>query len=237
MSQVITLIDPASGSTAKILVDVGFNCFSYVPQLNGEPVELLWSSPDFAASGVKPMASGIPLLFPYAGRLRGTNLHYDGRDYPLQIDERLHFAIHGFVYNRPWRLIAHSPNSATGEFHAAVDDSQLAGLWPGDFRIRACYEVHRGGLTCTLTADNPGDRQLPWGLGTHGYFRVPLGRTGNRDDCIVTAPVRSYWELSDMLPTGDKRPADGQRDLRTACRSVQCSSMTYSRTWNLATAE
>jgi aldose 1-epimerase len=214
MSQLLTLIDPATGSTAKIAPAFGFNCFSYQPQLNGEPVELLWSLPEFATTGAKPMASGIPILFPYAGRLRGTTLHYAGRDYPLQIDTRLNFAIHGFVYNRPWRVIDQTPGSATGEFHASRDDPQLADLWPGDFRIRACYEVHRGGLTCTLTADNPGDRPLPWGLGTHGYFRLPLGSAGDRERCIVSVPARSFWELGGMLPTGRKLLADGTRGIQ-----------------------
>ncbi len=214
MSQLLTLVDPATGATARIAPAFGFNCFSYQPQLDGEPVELLWSLPEFATTGAKPMASGIPILFPFAGRLRGTTLDYAGRAYPLQIDPRLNFAIHGFVYNRPWRVIDQTPGGATGEFHASRDDPQLASLWPGDFRIRACYEVHRGGLTCTLTIDNPGDRPLPWGLGTHGYFRLPLGREGDRDRCIVSVPARSFWELGGMLPTGRKLLADGPRGVQ-----------------------
>lgn len=207
----LTLIDPATGSLAKILPQVGFNCFSYAPVIDGELVELLWSSPDFAATGEKPMASGIPILFPYAGRIGGTKLNYAGREWPLVIDPRLGFAIHGFVYNRPWRVVAQSPAAATAEFHAATDEPALLDLWPADFRIRICYEIGHVGLSCSLVVDNPGDRPLPFGLGTHGYFRLPLGNFGKRDECRLIVPAANYWELDGMLPTGRKLPAEGPR--------------------------
>jgi aldose 1-epimerase len=219
----ITLVDPATGSIARILPDVGFNCFSYAPVVDGEPVEVLWTAPDFETSrpagGPKgyptprPMASGIPILFPFAGRLRGTALHFGGRTIPLVIDSRLGFAIHGFVYNRPWRIISQSPSSVSGEFHAARDDPSLLDSWPADFRIRASYEVHHIGLRLSITIDNPGDRPLPFGLGTHGYFRLPLGDFGKRDECQLIMSARSYWELEGMLPTGRKLPANGPRSV------------------------
>ena len=207
----LAIVDPATGSMAKVLPEIGFNCYSYAPIIDGEPVEVLWAAADFETTGARPLASGIPILFPFAGRLRGTSFRFDGRDYPLRIDERLGFAIHGFVYDRPWRIIAQSPGSVTGEFHAAQDDPPRGDRWPVDFRIRVCYEVHRAGLDCTLSIDNPGDRPLPFGLGTHGYFRLPLGTFGQRDACDVIIPAHSYWELSAMLPSGRKLPAIGDR--------------------------
>jgi aldose 1-epimerase len=143
--------------------------------------------------------------------LRGTALRFGGQEWPLVIDERLGFAIHGFVYNRAWRVVAQGPSSVTGEFHAARDDPALLKLWPADFRIRACYEVHHVGLSCSLAIDNPGDRPLPFGLGTHGYFRLPLGTFGKRDECEILVPARSFWELDGMLPIGRKLPAVGPR--------------------------
>jgi aldose 1-epimerase len=209
----ITLVDPASGALAKVLPELGFNCFSYAPIIDGEPVELLWSAPDFESTGMRPTASGIPILFPFAGRLRGTKLRFGGHEWPLVIDERLGFAIHGFVHNRAWRVVAQGPSSVTGEFHAAHDDPALLKLWPADFRIRVCYEVHHVGLSCSLTIENPDDGPLPFSLGTHGYFRVPLGQFGKRDECQIIVPAQSYWELQEMLPTGRKLPAIGPRNV------------------------
>jgi aldose 1-epimerase len=209
----ITLVDPATGSLARILPEAGFNCFSYAPILDGEPVEVLWSAPGFELSGERPTASGIPILFPFAGRLSGTSFEFAGRTIPLTIDPRHGVAIHGVVYNRPWRIISQSPSSVTGEFHAARDDPSLLDSWPADFRIRASYEVHHIGLRLSITIDNPGDRPLPFGLGTHGYFRLPLGDFGKRDECQLIMSARSYWELEGMLPTGRKLPANGPRSV------------------------
>lgn len=214
MSELVTLVDPASGATARILPSVGFNCFSFQPRLDDRPIELLWSEANFASGGGRPTRSGIPILFPFPGRLSGSTLRFGDREVPLVIDAKQGCAIHGFVHSRPWRVLESRPASVTGEFHAAVDDAKLLELWPSDFRIRVCYELRSGRLESRLTVDNPSGRPLPFGLGTHEYFRVPLDdNPAGRDACRVFAPARSYWELEKMFPTGKKPPADGFRKL------------------------
>jgi aldose 1-epimerase len=212
----ITLTDPITGAAARILPAVGFNCFSFQPLLDQEPVELLWSEESFSTGAGRSTRSGIPILFPFPGRLRGKTLRFGDREVPLVIDPKQGCAIHGFVHNRPWRVLESSPASVTGEFHAAIDDAKLLDLWPCDFRIRVCYELRAGALESTLTVDNPGDRPLPFGLGTHEYFRVPLAADpAGREECRVFAPARRYWELVNMFPTGKTPPADGSRALST----------------------
>lgn len=210
----INLTDPTTGATARVMAAVGFNCFSYQPVLDGKPVELLWSEPEFATGQGRPTRSGIPILFPFPGRLSGAKLRFGDREVPLVIDPKQGCAIHGFVHSRPWRVLESSPASITGEFHAAIDDERLLDLWPADFRIRVCYELRGGTLESMLTVDNPGDRPLPFGLGTHGYFRVPLdANSAGRDACRIFAPARRYWELEKMFPTGNTPPVDGKRNL------------------------
>ena len=216
--RIITIVDPGSGATARVLPELGFNCFSFQPVVEGQPIEVLWSAAGFESGTLRSTASGIPILFPFAGRLRGGSLRYGNRQVPLVIDTRLGFAIHGFVHNRPWRVLAEKPNSVTGEFHALRDDPVLADLWPADFRIRVCYEVGNNTLSCQITVENPGDAPLPCGLGTHGYFRLPLGSDGDRDTCRLYVPAHRYWELSGMLPTGQIPPVDAARDLSSGMR-------------------
>jgi aldose 1-epimerase len=64
-----------------------------------------------------------------------------------------------------------------------------------------------------LTVENTGDRRLPFGLGTHPYFRLPLGSAGTADACVVSVPATTYWELGGMLPTGHKLPLPQEREL------------------------
>jgi len=62
-------------------------------------------------------------------------------------------------------------------------------------------------LSCELTISNPDTKPLPCGLGSHPYFRLPLG-AAKADACRVVLPVGAEWELVDMLPTGKRLEAD-----------------------------
>jgi aldose 1-epimerase len=217
----IMLEDAASGASAKILSGYGFNCYSFRPALGGQPIEVLWAAPDFASGQSKASHSGIPILFPFPGRLRGSHLSYRGQTYPLGSDDGLGNGIHGFVLSRPWRIVEHLPQRATGEFHASVDEPGLLRRWPADFRLSVSYEVAGSSLNCEIAVHNPGKTPLPFGLGLHPYFRVPLGPGGKADDCVITVPAAEYWELADMLPTGRKLPADGSRALSSGLKFGQ----------------
>ena len=209
----LVISDAASGASARILSNFGFNCYSFQAAPAGEPIETLWAAPDFTSGKSKPSHSGIPLLFPFPGRLRGSHLNYHGQTYPLGSDDGLGNAIHGFVLNRPWRIVEHLPARAVGEFQASVDEPGLLRRWPADFRLVVSYEVSGSSLVCQIKVHNPGDSALPFALGAHPYFRLPLGPGGKADDCRVTVPAKEYWELVDMLPSGRKLPATSGRDL------------------------
>lgn len=179
----------------------------------GQPIEVLWSEADFPSGQCKPSHSGIPILFPFPGRLRGSHLAYEGQTYPLGSDDGRGNAIHGFVLNRPWRIVESLPHRAVGEFHASLDEPGLIRRWPNDFRLTMAYELNGNALSAEIEVQNPGPARLPFGLGLHPYFRLPLGAGGQADNCRVTVPVSKYWELSGMLPTGRRLPADGPRAL------------------------
>ncbi|HUY31288.1 MAG TPA: aldose 1-epimerase [Pirellulales bacterium] len=208
----VTLHDDQSGATAKILVQHGFNCYSFRPAPAGEPIEVLWAAADFEAGQGKPSHSGIPILFPFAGRLRGSHLTYQGETYPLGSDDGRGNAIHGFVLNRPWRIVEHGSSRLVGEFQASREEPGLLRRWPADFRLTVAYELSSNALCCEINVFHPGEGSLPFGLGLHPYFRLPwVG--GAADDYRLTVPAAEYWELTEMLPSGRRLPAIGARDL------------------------
>ncbi len=206
----ITLADPAGGAVASVLVDRGFNCCDLRLAGHGHQIEVLWSDPGFATGDGHPGASGIPILFPYPGRLRGRVLDWQGRAYPLEGDDQGGNAIHGFVMTRPWRIVQRAADHVVGQFQARVDDPNLLAGWPADFRITARYQLAHGELRAAYLIENPDERPLPCGFGLHPYFRVPLG-SASADDCRVELPVTTRWELRDKLPTGRTRPVDADR--------------------------
>ncbi len=201
--QSVEIRDRESGSQAKVLAGFGFNCYSFQVTDQGQPIELLWAEEGFETGEKRPSGSGTPILFPFPGRLPGMSFPWDGKSYPLESDGSRGNGIHGFVHNRPWRVVEQSESRVVGQFQASVDAPELLERWPADFRIQAAYEVSGQSLLCELTIDNPSEKSLPCGLGTHPYFRLPLGE-GSADDCRVTIPATHQWTLKDMLPTGER---------------------------------
>ena len=200
-AEIVTLTDAAAGTSAEILVSQGFNCFRFSANVRGRPVEVIYAPPDFAEGTGRPSRGGIPLLFPFPGRIPGTRFRWEGHDYPLEPGDALGNAIHGFALSRPWRLIESEAARVAGQFHARRDDPSLTSRWPADFQITATYQLAGNLLAGHFLFENPSDTPLPCGFGAHPYFRVPIGGPGG-DDCVVKLPVSARWELRDMLPTG-----------------------------------
>lgn len=55
------------------------------------------------------------------------------------------------------------------------------------------------------TIVNTGETPLPFGLGVHPYFRLPLG-TSPAEASLVSLPIAAEWELKELIPTGDRLP-------------------------------
>lgn len=211
--ETITIRDPQTGATAGVAPSRGFNCYSFQPVLDGTPSEVLWTADDFLSGVGKPSRSGIPILFPFAGRIRGTSFEFCEKSYSLPVGDDHGNAIHGFVFNRPWRVIERQDDQVVGEFQASIDDPSVLEQWPADFRLRVGYELRQNRLIVGIEAFNPDSRPLPFWFGTHSYFRVPLAAGSSAGECRVTVPAREYWELDQLLPTGQRRPVAGHRDL------------------------
>jgi aldose 1-epimerase len=210
--RVLEIADRNTGSSARVLASVGFNCFSWRPVLTDGPREMLWADAGFEAGDKRPSGSGIPLLFPFPGRISGAAFQFAGREYRLEPGDAFGNAIHGFVFNRPWRIVERQDTRVVGEFQASVDDASILDRWPADFRIRVSYEVRGGELSSDIEYQNMGDGPLPCGFGTHAYFRLPLSDDSSVADTVVTVPVTQLWELEKMIPTGRQHPvASGQQ--------------------------
>lgn len=200
--ETVEITDAASGARASILAGYGFNCYRFSTLLDGQPYDALWSAPGFAEGG-RASSSGIPILFPFPGRIAGGRFEFGGRSYRLEAGDGRGNAIHGFVLDRPWQVVERSERRVVGRFHASKVEPALLKLWPADFALICAYELRGNTLASEFTVENPGDGPLPFGLGTHPYFRLPLGPAGNAADCRVTVPVARSWTLVDMLPTGE----------------------------------
>ncbi len=211
---VVTLTDADTGATAQVFPELGFNCFSFRAMVNGRPVEVLDAVPGFETGKERPTRSGIPILFPFPNRIRAGHYSWKGRDYQLPVTEVQPNAIHGFCFDRAWRVMNQGNNFVTGQFQLSIDAPDRLQYWPADFVLEVDYELLHNRLRANFRISNPGTRTLPWGLGTHAYFKVPLSPDSQVSDCTVEAPVSHYWRLAESLPTGEILPVDESRDLQ-----------------------
>ncbi len=200
-----------AGNRLEVWPALGFNAYRW----QSAGLELLYRNPEFFTDR-RPTRSGFPILFPFPNRIRDGRFNWEGKAYQLPIgDPAMKNAIHGFAFNRPWRVLDQGgkPNEAwiTAEFHGSKDAPETLELWPSDYRIRLTYRLLDRVLRVEAEVDNPGAKPLPWGLGYHPYFTVaPFGGPA----AVVTAATAKYWELRDNLPTGKILDVDYPRELR-----------------------
>ena len=105
----------------------------------------------------KSVRGGIPLLFPFAGRLDGDRLVHAGSTMKQ----------HGFARNRRWTVVGHG----TGAVRLGLDsDAETRSAYPHDFRLEQTVTLLPRGLQLELLVHNRGTAPLPIAPGWHPYF-------------------------------------------------------------------
>jgi aldose 1-epimerase len=217
------VLEDGAGGRACVWPALGFNCFAWQLHRAGRAREVLYTDPALFADG-RPTRSGIPILFPFPNRIRAGRFTWEGREYALPLgDSTKKNSIHGFACRLPWRVVGHGADLfgawVRGAFRGSVDAPDCRSLWPADYEIEVTYRLGQGRLRIEAEVRNPDKVPLPFGLGYHPYFAIPLTTDGRAEDCTVQVPARSYWVLDESLPTGEKKPVDSGRDLNGPRRS------------------
>ncbi|MGL4512087.1 MAG: aldose 1-epimerase [Lacipirellulaceae bacterium] len=211
-AEVVRIYDPLTGASAEILVSQGFNCFRWIaPFANGGPIgaelrDMLWAEPGFEVGDKRPSRSGNPLLFPFPGRIARGVFEFGGQHFEVAQEDGLGNAIHGFAVRSPWRVVERETSRVAAEFRPAIDCPEAVPQWPGDYTLRCEYRIAGGRLDFDVEVTNVGETPVPFGFGTHAYFRLPLAEGSDPEGTIVRAPVDGEWESVGLIPTGKRLP-------------------------------
>lgn len=108
-------------------------------------------------------ARRAPVLFPIVGCLR------DGRAKSARGEVRL--ARHGIARLYEHAIVEKTPSSVTYEL-CATDETRAA--YPFDFRLNMTYAIEGGRLVQSFSVTNTGSVDLPFTLGGHPAFNVPV---------------------------------------------------------------
>ncbi|MBI2254651.1 MAG: aldose 1-epimerase [Proteobacteria bacterium] len=155
-------------------------------------VDLLRPMGDAAIAAKNSEGAGCFPLFPFSNRIRHGHFRFDGRDIYLPLNTGGPHVEHGHGWQRPWDVISQDAASATIGF---THDPAKDGTWPFAYRAEMCFVLSENGLAVTLSAENLGERTMPFGCGLHPYFpRTPQSQ--------LTAQVSGFWETdAEVMPT------------------------------------
>ena len=108
----------------------------------------------------KNVRGGIPVLFPYAGKLENGTLRVSG----TQMGQ------HGFGRNRPWKLKEQKPWRVR---MALVPEESDQVAYPFHFFAEQTCTLLPSGIEIELCIFNNGEQPMPVSPGWHPYFNCP----------------------------------------------------------------
>ena len=104
-----------------------------------------------------------PNLFPFIGRLTKNSYQYRGKRYPMEI--------HGFASKMEFDPVEQGCDYLILELRSTI---VTLARYPFDFTLRVIYALNGNKVEVVYQVENQGDRYMPFGIGGHPGFNVPL---------------------------------------------------------------
>ena len=133
--------------------------------LTAGDTEYLWQG------NPKYWADRAPTLFPFIARLTDNSYRYRGTTYPM--------TIHGFAAQSEFVPVRQERDVAVLRLTAG-DATRV--MYPFAFTFDITYRLVGSSLEITYTVRNESDDVMPFGIGGHPGFRVPIGEGERFED-------------------------------------------------------
>ncbi len=115
-----------------------------------------------------------PIMFPICGRLYSGGYTFNGNRYEMDI--------HGIVKTAQFTVNKQTESSITFELKANEDTLKS---YPFDFTFTVTYTLNNNSLITEFTVVNNGETPMPFSLGAHPGFTVPVAGVGEFEDCFI----------------------------------------------------
>lgn len=112
-----------------------------------------------------------PILFPFIARLTNNSYTFNGKLYPM--------TIHGFANASEFSVAEQTSDKLVLEL--ASNEKTLA-QYPIDFVFRVIFRLEGDTLVTTYHVENKSDDVMPFGIGGHPGFKVPVGEDEKFED-------------------------------------------------------
>lgn len=172
----------------------------------GEVLGLLWRDGDLA-DPPRFWKSHAPILFPAVGGL------HDNQSRCTTGEEVRFPGLHGFLRRLPMDLAEVAVDQGRLVYRRDWDPETLA-MYPWRFRFQVAYRLEGRSLEVVLSVTNHDTRPMPFQVGWHPGFRLPLRPgAGTKADCRLTVP-EGVWRLGNddrCFLDGTRWPLPGGR--------------------------
>ncbi len=115
-----------------------------------------------------------PVLFPMVGALRQGRTVIEGRIYEMPQ--------HGLARRREFSLLSQAEDEAV--FSLRADDATRQ-QYPYDFELQIAYRAEGASLTTEYRVFNRGETPMPYAIGGHPAFNIPLAEGERFEDYYV----------------------------------------------------
>ncbi|MEO6316069.1 MAG: aldose 1-epimerase [Chitinophagaceae bacterium] len=203
----VVLTDPNLGTSAIILPAHGAMLHAFTVQTKQGAHNIIDNYAD--ASALKEQLSysfKSSKLSPFACRIPGGKYMYDGEEFEMQHKFVDGSAIHGLLYNKPFKQMAlfadEERASAAFRYHYKAEDDG----YPFDYTCEVRYTLlPQNTLQVQTTIINLDDLPIPMSDGWHPYFT--LG--GKVNDWLLYFGADALLEFNaQLVPTGKLLPYD-----------------------------
>lgn len=134
-----------------------------------------------------------PILFPFVGRLRDDQYHYQGQKFDMHQ--------HGFARESEFEVLIQEPNEV--EFQL-TDTPATRANYPFKFHLNVKYLIDEQGLSVKYQVVNPGEKPLLFSIGAHPAFNIRLDSSREFDHAkLAVAPGQSYSTVPLVGPYSD----------------------------------
>ena len=131
-----------------------------------------------------------PVLFPFVGRFAGGKYLCRGVEYQI--------GVHGFARDFEFAIEKHDPDKLV---MSLKDNEKIREIYPFYFLFKITYSLSGATLRISWHVDNKNECVMPFGIGGHPGFNVPLIDGERFEDYVLEFPVSSLPSRIEFSPT------------------------------------
>ena len=131
-----------------------------------------------------------PILFPFVGRLAGGVYRFRGAEYQM--------GLHGFARDCEFTVEKQESDRLV---MMLKDNEKTREIYPFHFRLIITYSLSHSTLLISWQVDNENEYVMPFGIGGHPGFNVPLVEGERFEDYVLEFPVASVPSRIEFSPT------------------------------------